>query len=146
MTHWDVAAPVARVWAELVTPEAWPQWWRAVRRVEPVAPGGADGVGAVRRFTWGTALPYEITFEMTATRVEPMRLLEGEARGELNGMGRWTLTASGEATHVRYDWQVELGAPWQRAFAPVLRPVFAWNHGVVMGWGYEGLTARLGIA
>jgi hypothetical protein len=145
VTEWDVSAPLERVWAEIVRPDDWPQWWRAVKRVELAAPGDESGIGAVRRFTWATALPYEVTFDMTATRVEPMSVLEGEARGELNGIGRWTLTAAGERTRVRYDWQVELALPWQRALAPVLRPVFAWNHGVVMGWGLEGLNRRLGV-
>ena len=30
--------------------------------------------------------------------------------------------------------------------APVLRPVFAWNHHKVMQWGYEGLKRKLGEA
>ena len=146
VTHWHLAAPLEPVWVSLVQTEEWPGWWRAVKRVRLVDPGGPDGVGAVREFTWGTALPYTITFKMTATKVEPMTLLEGEARGELDGTGRWTLTEEDGGTHVRYDWQVELTKPWQRALAPVLRPVFAWNHNVVMGWGEEGIRKRLGIA
>jgi uncharacterized protein YndB with AHSA1/START domain len=146
VTHWHVAAPPVKVWAELNTPEAWPRWWRAVKRVETLSGGDANGVGTSRRFTWTSALPYELTFDMTITRIEPVHIVEGQARGELNGLGRWTITPEGEGTHVRYDWQVELGKPWQRALAPVLRPAFAWNHSVVMGWGYQGLCRRLGIA
>jgi uncharacterized protein YndB with AHSA1/START domain len=143
VTEWHLDAPLARVWDELNRPDDWPAWWRAVKRVEVIVAGGRDGVGAVRRFTWATALPYTITFQMEATRIEPMRLIEGRARGELDGIGRWTLTPNTAGTHVRYDWQVELTKPWQRALAPVLRPVFAWNHNVVMGWGHEGLVQRL---
>jgi uncharacterized protein YndB with AHSA1/START domain len=142
---WRLGAPVDRVWTEIASPELWPEWWRAVRRVEIVRQGGADGLGAVRRFTWRTALPYDVSFEMTATRIEPQRLIEGEARGELNGMGRWTLTPEDSGTRVRYDWFVDLGRPWQIALAPVLRPVFAWNHNVVMGWGEADIRGRLGI-
>ncbi|MHB1101341.1 MAG: SRPBCC family protein [Devosia sp.] len=136
-------APVARVWEELNRPDDWPAWWRAVKRVEKIAAGGPDGIGAVRRFTWATALPYTITFDMEATRIEPMHILEGRARGELDGIGRWTVTPNGAGTRVRYDWQVELTKLWQRTLAPVLRPAFAWNHNVVMGWGHEGLVQRL---
>jgi hypothetical protein len=74
-----------------------------------------------------------------------MNLLEGEARGELDGVGRWTLSEGEDGTLVRYDWTVDVTKPWQRALAPLLRPVFAWNHGVVMGWGEEGIRKRLGI-
>ena len=44
---------------------------------------------------------------------------------------------------MRYDWIVEVTKPWMRLSAPLLRPVFAWNHGKVMGWGYQGLTRKL---
>ena len=29
--------------------------------------------------------------------------------------------------------------------APVARPLFKWNHDVVMNWGAEGLAKRLGV-
>ncbi len=143
VSEWRFATPVERIWAELVKPEAWPQWWRAVKQVDLISDGDRDGIGAVRRFTWGTALPYTLSFNTTATRIEPMRLLEATAHGELDGLGRWTLTAEGDSTRVRYDWLVDVTKPWQVALAPILRPVFAWNHNVVMGWGYDDLKTRL---
>ena len=76
-------------------------------------------------------------------KVEPMTLIEGRAEGELAGLGRWTLRPDGARTHVRYEWIVEVTKPWMRFAAPLLRPVFAWNHGKVMDWGYEGLTRKL---
>ena len=143
ITDWTLAAPVEPVWQALMAPEQWPLWWRAVARVETLTAGGADGVGARRRITWRTALPYTLTFVMRVTRVEPMTLIEGRAEGELDGLGRWTLCPDGGRTHVRYDWIVEVTRPWMRIAAPLLRPVFAWNHGVVMRWGCEGLTRKL---
>jgi uncharacterized protein YndB with AHSA1/START domain len=143
VSEWRFDTPVERIWAELITPEAWPQWWRAVKKVEAVSPGDSRGVGAVRRFTWGSALPYTLSFSTTATRIEPMTLIEGRAHGELDGFGRWTLRPEGQGTYVRYDWLVDVTKPWQVALAPLLRPAFAWNHNVVMGWGYEDLKTRL---
>jgi uncharacterized protein YndB with AHSA1/START domain len=143
VSDWHLDAPVGRVWDELMAPDKWPDWWRAVKKVETISDGDATGVGAVRRFTWGTALPYSLSFNMTATRIEPMRLIEGRAQGELDGTGRWTLSPEGQGTHARYDWMVEITNPWQVALAPILRPVFAWNHHIVMRWGLEGLTSRL---
>lgn len=143
VSHWRFDTPVERIWAELITPEAWPTWWRAVKAVVPISEGDRNGIGAVRRFTWGTALPYTLSFNMTATKIAPMTLIEGEARGELNGIGRWTLNREGAGSHVRYDWLVDVTKPWQVALAPLLRPVFAWNHNVVLGWGYDDLKARL---
>jgi uncharacterized protein YndB with AHSA1/START domain len=146
ITDWTLPAPIDAVWAELTRPEAWPAWWRAVERVELLEEGDAYGIGALRRLTWRTALPYSLTFDMRTTRVEPKTLIEGRAQGELSGVGRWTLAPNGVETHVRYDWTVEVTRPWMRLLAPIARPVFAWNHGVVMGWGQEGLLRRLGAA
>ena len=143
VSHWHLDSPLERVWAELSRPDDWPLWWRAVKRVELLAEGNSGGIGAVRRFTWATALPYTLSFDMTATRVEPMRLLEGRASGQLEGIGRWTLSGGDLGTDVRYDWIVEIRKPWQVALAPVLRPVFVWNHNRVMGWGYEDIKTRL---
>jgi hypothetical protein len=143
ITNWTLAAPREAVWRELTKPEDWPAWWRAVERVELLEAGDADGVGALRRMTWRTALPYSLTFDMRTVRVEPMAVIEGRAEGELSGVGRWTVDRDQERTRVRYDWRVEVTQPWMRFVAPLARPVFAWNHGVVMGWGGEGLARRL---
>jgi len=143
LTDWALDAPRDRVWDALMRPQDWPLWWRAVERVELLTEGDANGVGAVRRFTWRTALPYTLTFDMRTTRVEPKTIIEGRAVGELDGVGRWTLSEDGAGTKVRYEWSVAVTQPWMRMLAPVLRPVFAWNHGVVMRWGYDGLRRKL---
>ena len=145
VSEWHVRAPVEKVWHEIARPDDWPQWWRAVKRVEILREGDARGVGTERRMTWGTALPYSLAFDMRATRVEPMSVIEGVASGELTGLGRWTLKPEAGGALVRYDWEVELAKPWMRWLAPVLRPAFTWNHHVVMAWGYAGLCRRLGV-
>ena len=43
--------------------------------------------GLSHRMTWKTALPYQLTFDMRMTRVEPISALEGRASGELDGVG-----------------------------------------------------------
>jgi hypothetical protein len=143
VTDWTLTAPVEAVWREIAAPEQWPSWWRAVMKVEMLERGDAAGVGALRNITWRTALPYTLTFVIRTTRVEPLRSIEGRAEGELDGTGLWTFTRSGDRTHVRYDWRVAVTRPWMRIAAPLLRPVFAWNHGVVMGWGRDDLAKRL---
>jgi hypothetical protein len=142
-TDWSLPFPLAALWQALIAPEEWPSWWRAVARVERLAPGDDNGVGAVRRMTWRTALPYTLTFDMRTTRIEPMSLIEGRAEGELTGLGRWTLSPAGDGTRVRYEWMVEMTQPRMRLVAPIARPVFAWNHATVMRWGEEGLRSKL---
>jgi hypothetical protein len=138
-----VDAPLDAVWDLIHRSEEWPSWWRGVERVEVLEEGDANHVGGVRRYTWKSRLPYRLTFDMRTVRVEPQSLIEGEAFGELAGRGLWTFTAEGRTTGVRYDWRVETTKPWMNLLAPFARPLFKWNHDVVMAWGAEGLDKRL---
>ena len=145
VTLWRFRSPLEPVWETIYRSEDWPAWWRGVERVERVEQGDARGVGALQLYTWKSKLPYRLAFHMRLTRVEPLSLIEGEAVGELTGTGRWRLTHDGGVTHVRYDWDVRTTRPWMNLLAPVARPVFKWNHDVVMNWGADGLARRLGV-
>lgn len=142
-THWRIAAPVETVWRALHDVASWPSWWRYVERVEEIACGDAEGVGAIRRLTWTSRLPYTLTFAVRVTEIERPRRIAGSASGDLQGIGIWTLAARGEVTHVHYEWRVGITKPWMRALAPLLRPLFAWNHGAVMAAGERGLRRLL---
>jgi hypothetical protein len=143
VTLWRFRAPLAAVWDSVYRSEEWPAWWRGVERVEVLEEGDANHVGGVRRYTWKSRLPYRLSFDMRVVRVEPLSLIEGEAFGELTGRGLWTFSSAGGATDVRYDWSVETTRPWMNLLAPLARPLFKWNHDVVMAWGAEGLARRL---
>src|SRR5262245_12796728 len=104
VTRWSFTSPPVAVWAALSVPEEWPAWWRAIKKVEVLEPGDACGIGAYRRFTWRTALPFAITINMRTLRIEPLDVIEGQADGELTGTGTWTLTPENGGTLVRYDW------------------------------------------
>ncbi|HEY2782034.1 MAG TPA: SRPBCC family protein [Steroidobacteraceae bacterium] len=87
VTHWHLEAPIEAVWDALYAVEDWPKWWPYVRVVKELQRGDDSGVGAVRRYTWTSRLPYHLTFEMKSTLVERPYRLEGEAQGELTGAG-----------------------------------------------------------
>lgn len=144
VTQWLIPASVDRVWRELMAPDDWPTWWRGVERVELIRPGVSGDIGAVRRYTWKSRLPYRLMFDMETTRIELQRVIEGRASGELAGTGRWELSPDKNATRVRYDWSVQTTKAWMRVLSPIARPIFAWNHDVVMAWGREGLVRRVG--
>ena len=144
-TQWVLASPLERIFDVLVRPEAWPQWWRYVERVAMLAPGDADGLGAVRRYTWTSRLPYRLTFDMTTTRVDPPTALDGEASGAVRGTGCWRLFMRDGHSHVRYDWTVATQARWMNALAPLFARGFAWNHDQVMAAGGRGLARHLGV-
>lgn len=149
LTTWCLDAPRDQVWDAIWESERWPEWWRGVVASEHLAEGDENGVGQVGRYTWRSKLPYALDFELTTTRVERPHLLEGEAKGELSGVGRWRLfEENGDGgpvtTAVVYEWNVHTTKPWMNLLAPVARPVFAWNHDWVMRNGAEGIARLLG--
>lgn len=144
VTTWRVAAPIEQVWEAIAHSERWPHWWKGVESVVELEPGGPDGVGNLRRYTWKSALPYRLSFDMRTTRVVAPYEIEGVASGELAGHGHWRLAGDGGITTVRYDWNVRTTKAWMNLIAPLARPLFAWNHDVVMGWGGAGLARLLG--
>ena len=145
VTHWHLAASIERVWDAIHAVEDWPRWWRYVKAVVELQKGDANGVGAVRRFTWASRLPYSLSFEMRASQVKRPTFMEGIATGELTGRGRWHLAAEGATTRVSYEWTVETTRPWMNLLAPILGPAFRWNHGQVMAEGGRGLARHLGV-
>lgn len=144
LTTWLLESPRPAVWEAIHDQARWPQWWRGVEEAVEVRPGDSDGVGAVSRMAWKSFLPYRVRFEVTTTRVEYPDLMEGQAVGELEGVGRWRLYEQGAVTAVLYEWNVATTKPWMNRLAPLLRPVFEWNHDWVMARGGEGIAARLG--
>ncbi len=144
VTIWRVKAPIERVWNEIYHSSDWPAWWKGVESVVEMRKGDERGVGSIHRYTWKSKLPYRLSFDMETVRIDPPLLLEGVAIGELQGRGLWQLSTEGNETIVRYDWNVETTKRWMNLLAPVARPLFEWNHNVVMNWGAEGLEKRLG--
>jgi len=106
--------------------------------------GDGRGIGALHRYTWKGALPYHITFDIHVLTIQPLCLLEGEASGEVEGRGVWSLSAHGRETLVRYDWDIRTNTRWMNLLAPLAGPVFRWNHHRVMRDGAKGLARRLG--
>jgi hypothetical protein len=143
LTTWVVDAPCGDVWDAIYAIERWPEWWRGVQVVEKLEDGDEDGIGSVFRHRWRSVLPYTVRFDMKTTRIERPRLLEAEARGELEGVGRWRIY-DGAGTAVTYEWAVRTTRPWMNLLAPVGRPIFVWSHNVVMRWGGEDLARLLG--
>jgi len=144
LTTWLLESRREPVWEAIYDSEAWPGWWRGVKRAERLAPGDERGIGQLGRYVWRSAIPYPVEFEIRTTRVEPPAVLEGEATGGLEGTGRWRLFEGGGVTAVLYEWNVRTTKPWMNAVAPLARPVFEWNHNWVMRNGGAGLASLLG--
>lgn len=146
VTTWRIKAPLDKVWNEIYYSEKWPEWWRGVEEVIELKKGDDLGIGSVRRYTWKSTLPYRLRFDIETVRVEPMTVIEGIARGELSGRGVWNIKVEGDYVTARYDWKVDTTKTWMNLIAPLARPLFRWNHNIVMSWGAEGLAKRLGTS
>jgi hypothetical protein len=144
LTTWLLECGREPVWDAIHDSQAWPGWWRGVRRAERIGPGDENGIGERGRYVWRSAIPYPVEFEITSTRVERPHLLEGVATGGLEGVGRWRLFEDEGVTAVVYEWNVRTTKRWMNAIAPLARPVFEWNHDWVMNNGGTGIADLLG--
>jgi uncharacterized protein YndB with AHSA1/START domain len=144
LTTWCLTAPIDRVFDVLHDEASYPQWWKGVKSVEILEPSGDGGVGQLARYSWRSVLPYTLTFDARVSRVEKPYLMEGQARGELEGVGLWRLYEGPDGTAVVYSWNVRTTKAWMNALGPLPRPVFRWNHDLVMRQGGVGLARRLG--
>ena len=125
------------MWWVLREAERWPEWWRGVQRVTVLAPDERY------RIAWRSRVPYDLEFDFEVIDLDEPRSMRGMASGALAGTGQWRLFEQDGVTAVLYEWNVETTKLWMNVLGPVARPVFDYNHDVVMRWGGEGLARRL---
>jgi hypothetical protein len=142
VTHWRLDAPLEQVWRELDAADRYTLWWPAIIEYRDLTPD-VHGVGARAERVVRGILPYQLRYTTTVTRYEPMQEIAYDAVGDLTGRGRFVLHWDATRTHVVFYWDVATGSFWMNAFAPLLKPLFAWNHNWVMAQGERGLAARL---
>lgn len=146
LTVWRIDAPLPQVYNAIHDSMYWPEWWPGAEKVEQTADGDRNGIGSIRRYYWQGDLPYPVVFDVRATRIEALVAIEGCARGDLEGYGRWHFAHDGEASIVRYEWHVRSTRWWMNLLAPLARPMFIRNHVQIMTQGGEGLAKRLDVA
>jgi Polyketide cyclase / dehydrase and lipid transport len=142
--EWRVAASIERAWTAIRDLEAYPRWWREfveVKRLNEI-----PGVGAQVAVHAKAALPYHMYFTLETVVEERPRLAVVAVRGDLNGEMRWRLETEGSGTRLIFDESVRTGKLLLNVFAPLFKPLFAWNHRVMMASGERGLRAYLGAA
>jgi hypothetical protein len=146
VTVWRLRAPIVDVFRVIDDIDAWPEWWPSVPAVERLEAAGADGLGATVDITFVGKLPYRLRFDLEVTRREPPTRLAGDATGELEGTGEWTLWEESGWTGVRYVWAIRTTRPWMNLLAPLpfVDEIFRLNHHAVMRRGLAGIRRRLG--
>jgi quercetin dioxygenase-like cupin family protein/uncharacterized protein YndB with AHSA1/START domain len=135
--EWDVRAPIEAVFAAVSDGRTYPDWWKPV--YIDVSQDGPPVVGHSSSQHFKGRLPYHLHTTSTTTRLEPPHLVEAKVTGDLSGRGRWTLSATEQGTHVRFDWRVNADRPFIRFLTPLLRPLFRFNHNWAIARAIEGL-------
>jgi hypothetical protein len=154
ISRWHLDCTIEAAWQHISQVREWPKWWPNVRAVLTVGvdqdAARADGlcvprVGSQAWIDWRTRLGYGLRMHVTTTRVAAPFELEGVADGDLDGVGLWVLESQGDkGVVITYRWDVHLNRAWMRLTAPVLRPLFAWNHFAVMREGAKAMARDIG--
>lgn len=144
-TTWFFNAPLQNIWELIKHAEKWPQWWKGVVAVETLVEGDKDGLGKKQLQQWKSFLPYIITFDVEIISIVEKKTIIAKANGDLVGKGTWLFEEKQGQVKVVYTWEVTTSKKWMNVSAPILKPVFRFNHNVVMSWGEKGMRKQLGL-
>ncbi|WP_203138379.1 hypothetical protein [Microbacterium sp. JZ31] len=137
-SRWAVPAPPGRCWREIerTVTGASGAWWPGVRVERPASAltPGASVVLAVR-----APLGYRLRCTLRITAIESDSSLDADSSGDLVGHGAIRIRPTGDGSAIEIRWDVTVQRAWMRMLSPVLRPVFAAAHGMVMRMGERGL-------
>ena len=114
------------------------EWWRGVERVTE-----RRSAATATAIAWRSRIPYELEFEFAVRETDAALLDGGDATGRSRARGTGACSSRQGVTAVLYEWNVRTTERWMNLLAPVARPIFEYNHDVVMRWGGEGLARRL---
>jgi len=144
LTEWRLAGSVAEVQDVLGDAEALPRWWPSVYlAIRPVADGAPDGAGRQVDVHTKGFLPYTLRWRLLITEPITDAGFALEARGDLEGTGRWTFAQDGPEAVVTYDWRISATKPILQKLTWLLRPAFAANHVWAMRRGEESLRLEM---
>ena len=108
-------------------------------------PAGPDGWERASPSSGGAACPTRSASSSRSSRWTRRAAWRAARWASSRGRGVWRLYEDLGVTAVVYDWQVATTKRWMNLLSPIARPVFEYNHDVVMRWGGEGLARRLGV-
>jgi hypothetical protein len=144
ITTWRIPGRIADIAAILTDAVALPDWWGEVYLSTAItAPGDALGIGRKVAVHSKGRLPYAIRFTAELVSANMPHTWQIAATGDLTGQGVWRLEQQGDVALVIYDWRVAADRPLFRRLAPVMRPLFAWNHRWAMAKGEAALKREL---
>lgn len=141
VTKWVMETTASQAW-EVLKSQNYGDWWEGVT-VNVLDSGDKAGLGGISEIIFKTKLPYKISFKSRLTKLDSPSLIEMEVFGELEGTGRYDIAQSGDVTNIVYTWDIQSNRVWMNRMAPVMKPLFVWNHDQVMHRGAVGLAKHL---
>jgi len=145
VTEWFFRVPDERVWDETADIEAYPRWWKSLRKAKIRGPESRLQLGSVVDCEVKGALPFSLRFTVEVTQFEPPRRAVITSTGDLVGTGRWTLESRDDGTLSTFYWDVGTRSAVLNLLArvPFVKPILEKSHNDVMARGYETVKARL---
>jgi len=138
---WTVKAPLEAVFAVLSDLRTYPAWGAA--GYKSCQADGPPAVGRVIHVCVKGPLPFQIRFDAAITRLESPREVHMTATGDFDGEWSLRLEPTEGAVKIHSDWLIRPRRPPPRLLAPLLRPIFHWNHTSLVKGAYQGLQRYL---
>ena len=89
VTHWELKGSLQQVWDAIYNSLEWPQWWHGVKKVTEIEKNDSNGINGIRKYTWKSFLPYELTFTMRLTENNYLKHIKAFVlaswKGRVNG-------------------------------------------------------------
>ena len=145
VTKWFFTVPVERVWEETANIEAYPTWWKNLKKAKLRGPESKLQLGSIADCEVKGALPFSLRFTVEVTAFEPLHLVEIKSTGDLVGTGKWVLETKDNGTQSLFYWDVGTTNPILNILAriPFVKPILEKSHNDVMEKGYEIVKSRV---
>lgn len=119
------------------------QWWgRVFLHIDELRAGDQNGEGRAFKCHTKGFLPYSLQFTASVDLRSANRVVF-TMKGDFDGQATIHALERDGMTRVRVNWAFSLCHPRLKYFAPLLRPVFVWNHRWAMRQGHRGLQDML---
>jgi hypothetical protein len=136
-SEWRAGASTGTAFEVLKDIERYPQWWPEVKRVRRI-----DDARAEVRIR--SLVPYVLNVTLQEDIADPQAgLLRTSISGDLVGWSSWTITALAGGSGLLYEQEVEVAKRLVSLLSPIARPLFRFNHALMMRRGEQGLNRYL---
>lgn len=137
-TTWRIEVSPSEAFDILNDIGQYPAWWPEIKDVRQIDEARAEvRIRAALPYTLHVQLEKEITDK-------PAGILRTSLTGDLEGWSSWSMTPVGRYCLLRFDEEVVTTRPLMNALSPIARPLFRFNHSLMMRHGERGLSSHLG--